>query len=124
MQHRRSEPSQRRRASELHKVVFIPLLDPKAPEGAKAYAREKTTPRLACLEAHLEGREYLLDCFTVADAYLAAVLNWAMHLKMDLTPYPAVAGYYKRLHARPSVARAFAEEMALYREEQARRNAA
>ena len=27
--------------SELHKVVFIPLLDPKAPEGAKSFAREK-----------------------------------------------------------------------------------
>ena len=27
--------------SELHKVVFIPLLDPKAPEGAKSFAGQK-----------------------------------------------------------------------------------
>src|SRR5207253_3127146 len=40
--------------SELHKVVFIPLLDPKAPEGAKSFAREKAGPRLAYLNDYLE----------------------------------------------------------------------
>jgi glutathione S-transferase len=110
--------------SELHKVVFIPLLDPAAPEGAKAYARDKAAPRLAHLNAHLKGRDYLLDRFTVADAYLVTVLNWAKPSGIDLAAWPAVLTYFKRMLARPSVAKAFAEELALYQEEQARRNAA
>jgi glutathione S-transferase len=110
--------------SELHKVVFIPLLDSKAPEGAKAYAREKTARRLETLNAHLEGREFLLDRFTVADAYLVTVLNWAPYAGIDLAQWPAVAAYNERLRQRPSVARALADEFALYKEELARRNAA
>ena len=33
--------------SELHKVVFIPLLDPAAPEEAKPYARKKAEQRFS-----------------------------------------------------------------------------
>jgi glutathione S-transferase len=110
-------------ASELHKLVFTPLLDPKSGDGAKAYAHEKAAPRLAFLDAHLEGREHLLDRFTVADAYLVTVLNWARFCGVDLAPYPAVQAYVRRLGERPSVGRAMTEEFALYKEEQARRAA-
>jgi glutathione S-transferase len=110
-------------STELHKVVFIPLLDSKAPEGAKAYAREKMGPRMAHLERHLGACAFLLDRFTVADAYLVTVLNWAVHLKIDLAEWPSVALYFKRMHERPAVARAFSEELALFRAEQARRAA-
>jgi len=110
--------------SELHKLVFIPLLDRTSTDGAKAFARDKTTQRLGYLNDQLNGREYLLDRFTVADAYLAVVLNWAAFAGIDLAQWPAVQTYFQRLRERPSVARAFAEEFALYREEQARRAAA
>ena len=110
--------------SELHKVVFVPLLDPKANDGAKAYAREKAPARLAHLARHLEGREFLLDRFTIADAYLVTVLNWGRYSGIDLAQWPAVNAYYHRMLERPSVAKAFAEEIALYKAEQARRNAA
>jgi glutathione S-transferase len=63
--------------SELHKVVFILLLDPNGPQEAKGYAREKAMQRLDYLNRYLEGRDYLLDRFAVADAYLVTVLNWA-----------------------------------------------
>ncbi len=110
--------------SELHKVVFIPLLTTGAPEGAKAFAREKAAQRFAYLNDYLEGQEFLLDRFTVADAYLVTVLNWSRFAGIDLGQYPAVQSYFERLQKRPSVARAMAEEVALYKEEQARRNAA
>ncbi len=110
--------------SELHKVVFVPLLDPKASEGAKAYAREKAPQRLAYLAKHLEGREFLLDRFTIADAYLVTVLNWGRYSGIDLAQWPAVNTYYRRMLERPSVAKTVAEEIALYKAEQARRNAA
>jgi glutathione S-transferase len=107
--------------SELHKVVFIPLLDPKAPEGAKSFAREKAGPRLAYLNDYLEGKDYLLDHFTVADAYLVTVLNWTKFSGIDLASYPAIDAYVRRLQQRPSVARAFADELDVYKAEQAKR---
>jgi glutathione S-transferase len=109
--------------SELHKVVFIPLLDPRSGDGAKAFARDKATERLAFLNAQLDGREYLLDRFTVADAYLVTVLNWARFSGVDLSQFMAVDGYFNRLRERPSIARALAEELVLYQEQQVRRAA-
>jgi len=49
------------------------------------------------------------------------VLNWTKPVGFSLATYPAVAAYFARMHKRPSVAKAFAEEFALYNEEQARR---
>jgi glutathione S-transferase len=109
--------------SELHKVVFIPLLDPTAPDAARTYAREKAGRRFAHLNDRLKDREFLLDHFTVADAYLVTVLNWARFVGLDLAQWPAVKGYFDRMIARPNVARALGEEMALFQEQQARRAA-
>jgi len=106
--------------SELHKLL-IPLLDPKAPEGAKSFSLAKADQRFAYLNTHLGGRDYLLDRFTVADASLVTVLHWTKPVGFSLSTYPAVAAYFARMHKRPSVAKAFAEELALYNEEQARR---
>ena len=110
--------------SELHKAVFTPLLDRTSPEGAKTFARDKAASRLAHLDRHLAGRQYLLDRFTVADAYLVTVLNWSNYTGIDLSRWPAVQDYFRRLLERPSVKRAFAEEAALFAEQQARRGAA
>jgi len=109
--------------TELHKQVFVPLLDTKSPDGAKLLARDKAELRLAYLAAHLDGRGYLLDRFTVADAYLVTVLNWAKFVAVDLSVRPVVQAYVDRLLARPSVARALAEELALHQQEQERRSA-
>jgi glutathione S-transferase len=107
--------------SELHKVVFVPLLDPTANEEVKAYSRQKAETRLSVLNEHLGGREYLSDRFTIADAYLATVLNWANYSNVDLGRWPGVKGYMDRMYRRPSVARAVEEEAAQYREMVARR---
>jgi glutathione S-transferase len=106
--------------TELHKAVFVPLLDAKAPDAVKAYARGMLALRMGVLEKHLGGREYLLDAFSIADAYLVTVLNWSAATAVSLAEWPAVHAYHTRLHQRPSVARAFAEELALYRAELAR----
>ncbi|WP_109480812.1 glutathione binding-like protein [Paraburkholderia sp. C35] len=103
-------------STELHKAVFVPLLDPTAPHE---YPRQKVARRLDYLQTHLSAHNYLVDSFTVADAYLATVLNWAKYCNVDLTQWPAVDAYYHRIAQRPQVAKALNEEMALYREEQA-----
>ena len=109
--------------TELHKAVFVPLLDAKAPEAAKAYAREKLALRMDVLAKHLSGREFLLDRFSVADAYLATVLNWTRATGVSLAQWPAVQSYQERMLARPSIAKAFGEELALYQAELARAQA-
>ena len=110
--------------TELHKGIFMPLLDSKAPPDAKAYAAGLADSRFALLENHLAGREFLLDAFSVADAYLCTVLNWTRAVPIDLSRWPAVKDYHARMRKRPSIARAWAEEAAMYAEEQERAKAA
>lgn len=105
--------------SELHKVVYTPLLDNSAPEGAKAYALGKAEPRLSWLDQHLASRDFLLEEFSVADAYLFAVLNWSRVAPVRLDAFSALVAYQARIGARPNVARAFSEELALYRKKSA-----
>jgi len=101
--------------SELHVGAFTALLNPKAPDGAKAFAHERLAERLAYLDARLKGREFLQGKFSVADAYLFVMLTWARYLALDFTPYPNLAAYRDRLQTRPSVARAFDEEFTLFK---------
>jgi len=110
--------------TELHKGLFIPLFDKKAPEGTAANTLAKGESRLDYLNDYLTGREFLLDQFTVADAYLYTVLNWSMATPVKFDPYPAIQTYYTRLQKRPSIAKAFREELALYKAELARHKAA
>ena len=111
--------------TELHKGLMMPLLDRKAPAEVKAYAVSKYASRLSYLDQYLKGREFLLDRFTVADAYLATVLNWTQATpEIDLAKYPAVKAYLDRMRQRPSVAAALATEIPLFRAEIARHKAA
>ena len=110
-------------ATEIHKATFIPLLDPHAPEGAKDYARSKTALRFGFLNGHLAGQDYLLKEFSVADAYLVTVLNWAGVTGVDLAQWPAIEAFRERVGKRPAVARAFTEEAEIWRLEVARKKA-
>jgi glutathione S-transferase len=107
-------------SAELHKATFIPLLERNSPDGAKAFARQKLPLRFSFLSKRLEGRSFLLEGFTVADAYLVTVLNWAPYAGIDLAEWPPVQAYFLRLLERPSVAKALAEEAKDYAEELAR----
>jgi len=109
--------------SELHKAVFTPLLDRTASESIKNYALEKVDRRFSWLSDQLADRRYLLDDFSVADAYLLAVLNWCRVTPVELDAWPVLRAYEARLRERPAVVRAFTEEFELYREQQARRDA-
>ena len=111
--------------TELHKGLFVTLLDRKAPPELHAYVLQKYLSRLDHVNKHLEGREYLLDHFSVADAYLVTVLNWTQAIpEIDLAKWPAIKGYSDRLRQRPSITKAASEEFTLYKAELARRNAA
>jgi glutathione S-transferase len=103
-------------STEVHKRVFSPLLSAKSSEEAKTAARALVEPTLKSLARRLGERSHLVgEHFTVADAYLVVLLNWARHVGADLKSWPALAAYHKQHLARPKVAEAMAEEGAEYR---------
>jgi glutathione S-transferase len=111
--------------TELHKALMTPLLGRDTPPEVKAWVAGKYASRLAYLDEKLKGREFLLDRFSVADAYLATVLNWTQATpEIDLALYPNVKVYLERMRQRPSVAAALALEVPLFRAEIARSKAA
>jgi glutathione S-transferase len=111
--------------TELHKGLMMPLLGRDTPAEVKAWVVDKYAPRLAYLDDRLNGREFLLDRFSVADAYLATVLNWMQATpEIDLAATPHVKAYLERMRQRPSMAAALTAEVPLFRAEIARRKAA
>lgn len=102
-------------STELHAGVFALLFNPGADEAVKAFALTKAEPRLLHLDRKLQGRETLLDRFSVADAYLFTILNWTQATPIRLKNFDEVHRYYGKLSQRPSVARALAAELPLYR---------
>jgi glutathione S-transferase len=96
-------------ATELHKG-FGPLWYEATPEEFKEVTKQTLAKRFDYLTRQLEGKEYLLGAFSVADAYLFTVLNWTNFLSMDLGRWPALTAYVARVKNRPAVQRALAAE--------------
>ncbi len=96
--------------SEIHKS-YSPLFNDKTPPEARAERLEYLARRYALVEKQLAGRDYLFGkSFGVADAYLFTVTNWAHHVKLDLSGFPNLVAFQKRMAARPAVQAAMREE--------------
>jgi len=96
-------------ATEVHKN-FSPLWHP-VPEATKETLHTKIASRLDFVARTLSVQPYLTgDQFTVADAYLFTIVNWAPMLKFDLARWPAVQQYHARVAARPAVHAVMVEE--------------
>jgi glutathione S-transferase len=99
-------------SSELHKA-FSPWFSGRTLEGDdKVRVEANLARRIGDVERGLsDGRPYILgQNFSVADAYLFVVLNWANFIGRDLTAWPNVAAYVARVAARPAVHKALAAE--------------
>jgi len=96
--------------SEIHKT-YSPLFDPSTPDAVKEAMHDKLKKRYALFEKRLDGKQYLFgDKFTAADAYLFTVTNWAGFVKLDLSGFPNLQGFQKRVAARPAVQAAMKAE--------------
>eukprot|EP01111_Echinosteliopsis_oligospora_P012145 TRINITY_DN412_c0_g1_i1.p1 TRINITY_DN412_c0_g1~~TRINITY_DN412_c0_g1_i1.p1 ORF type:complete len:196 (-),score=59.75 TRINITY_DN412_c0_g1_i1:69-656(-) len=63
------------------------------------------------VEKQLEGKEFSTgSTFTIADAYLFTVTNWANFLKIDLSEFKNLAAFQQRVGSRAAVQRALKEE--------------
>mgnify|MGYP001560840919 CR=1 FL=1 len=89
-------------STELHKN-FSPLFRETTPEETRTSIKNTLAKRFELLTTHLKTNHFLMGAqYTVADAYLFTILRWSHHLKVDLTPYPALMGYVERVKARPA----------------------
>lgn len=96
--------------SEIHKT-YSPLFNPKITPELRQDRLEYLRKRYTLIEQLLEGKSYLFgDDFTVADAYLYTVTRWASVLKIDLSEFPQLLEFQKRVTARPAVQAALAAE--------------
>ena len=96
--------------SELHKS-YSPLFNPKTPDETRTDRLEYLKKRYGFVEQSLATGSYLMgDTFTAADAYLFTVTNWAKTVKLDLSGFPNLLAYQKRVAARPAVQAAMKAE--------------
>jgi len=96
--------------SEMHKG-FGNFFNPALTEEWRKAVSDRLAIRLDWLSKHLEGKQYLMgDKFTVADAYLFTILNWAGPSKFDLGKWPVITDYHKRVAGRPKVQEALKAE--------------
>lgn len=94
--------------SEIHKG-FSPLFAPELSEDAKQYFREKLKTKFQGLEKTLGKNNFLMgESFTVADAYLFTVANWAQYTKVEVPQF--LMDYSKRVAQRSSVQAAMRDE--------------
>jgi len=96
--------------SELHKG-FSPLFRPDYPKDAKELVSANLMKKFAYVDARLEGQDYLMGAqFSIADAYLFTVSNWAGHVGLDLSGFKNVEAFRARMMARPAVQQAMKSE--------------
>jgi glutathione S-transferase len=96
--------------SELHKT-FSPLFNPATTAEVKAEREQYLMKRFKPLDERLAKGPYLFgDQFTVADAYLFTVTNWANFVKLDLSSLPNLMAFQGRVAARPGVQAALKAE--------------
>ncbi|MGH8766020.1 MAG: glutathione transferase GstA [Burkholderiales bacterium] len=96
--------------SELHKGMGN-FFNPALTEEWRKAVSDRLSLRFDWLAKQLEGKQYVMgDRFSVADAYLFTILNWAGPSKFDLSKWPAIIEYVKRVAARPKVQEALKAE--------------
>jgi glutathione S-transferase len=96
--------------TEIHKS-FSPLFAPDTPDETKAAASARILSRLKWVNQQLEGKQYLMgDSFSVPDAYLFTVTNWAKFVNLDISSLTHLGAFMGRVAARPAVQEALKAE--------------
>ncbi len=97
-------------SSEVHKT-FGALFNPDVKGDWREAQLGAVAARCDHLSRRLDGNAHILgDAFSIADAYLFAVLNWSNMLNIDLTNWPALTGFLDRVSSRPGAQAAMKAE--------------
>lgn len=95
---------------EIHKTMGA-LFNPAITAEARQERVDYLNKRYPLIEKQLAGKSYLFgETFTAADAYLFVVTSWSGMLKVDLSAYPNLMAFQKRVAARPGVQAAMKAE--------------
>jgi len=96
-------------SAELHKATS-PLFWPVG-EQAKDFVRRRLAAKYRVVEEALEGKPFLTGgTFTAADAYLYPILSWSLFFGIDLSDFPNVKGFLRKMGKRSSVMSALSAE--------------
>ncbi len=98
-------------STEIHKT-YGPMFNPAISEDMRKVQRDKLAQRYTLIEQLLsDGRTYLTgDNFATVDSYLYTVTRWAAPLQVDLSQFPKVLAWHKRVGERPAVKAALEAE--------------
>lgn len=97
-------------SSELHKA-FNPLFRSGTSDAEADAARVEVARKFDVIEAELqENQLFLTSKFTIADAYLFVVANWANFQNIALGGWPKLEAYIGGIANRPSVQRVMKAE--------------
>jgi glutathione S-transferase len=104
-------------AAEVHKQVLWQISNimkfPWPVETHKRILLDLLAERLDYLTSQLGTKEFFLgNAFTVADAYMVVIFYWAQRAGTDLSLWPVLEEYRKRLYKLPAVKEAVAIDMA------------
>jgi glutathione S-transferase len=95
---------------ELHKN-FSPLFQPAFNDEVKGFFKTRLMGKFKYLDGALAGSDHLTGKdFTVADAYLFVMLNWAERMNIDLSGFKNLMAFKERVAARPKVQEALTKE--------------
>jgi len=74
-------------------------------KNAKAgeVAKEDIANCLRILDKALEGKQFLIGDYTLADAHLNSFSGWLRMMKIDFTPYANINAWNDRCMARPAI---------------------
>jgi len=97
-------------SSELHKS-YSPLFNPATPEEVREERKAYLRKRYALVDQTLAKQPFMLgEQFSVADAYLFTVTQWAGYVALDLSDFPALEAFQARVRSRPAVQAALQAE--------------
>ena len=98
-------------ATELHKNMggFFNATIPQ--EIKEQYLTPVIKSKLKYVDQHLQDKKFLYDeKFTLPDAYLFVMINWAVQLKLGLNEFPNLSRYFSELQKRKSIQQSLQEE--------------
>lgn len=97
-------------SSEVHKA-FSPLWAKDVSTEVRTETVGKLNKRFDYINKHLSGKKFIQgDRFSVVDAYLFTILNWTSMLNVDLSSYPELQNFMKRVSEMDSVKTAMTKE--------------
>lgn len=102
--------------SDLHRTFNLIFAAPRWVEGDSAqasltaHATESIKEMFAIINSHLEGRTWLSESRSVADAYLYVVMRWAALKKIDLGLMSNLHQHFARMQQDPAVTQALQAE--------------